>query len=270
MRKSTLTDRSPLLFGVFGDVMSSVPVCNACISFRELTSCHSLSIWEFTLSPSAAAPPKRSIHSHVWWTEVRESLARPTVVVTSRLMRRECLPGSGWTSRDEVKQRKAEEEEEEDGEAQARHGCGSSRTGDRRSPCAAVEGTKHTWGGWIYSGPLCASLVTQHALAPEICYCPNIRKRWERWKGGVANNEPPVSGFWKIFTRNKLCWEVFPFNSTKWKSIECFSLTVFTANDKQLEPFHIYFCSYLSQLYNISKEKLLTELMKSCCSSGYF
>lgn len=55
----------------------------------------------------------------------------------------------------------------------------------------------HTRGGWIYSGPLCASLVTQHALAPEICYCPTIGKRWERWKGGAVNNEPLCLAFQK-------------------------------------------------------------------------
>lgn len=93
----------------------------------------------------------------------------------------------------------------------------------------------HEVDEYIYSGPLCASLVTQHALAPEICYCPTIGKRWERWKGGAVNNEPPVSGFSKIFTRNKLHWAVFPFNSTNWKSIECLTVKVFIANSKQPE-----------------------------------
>lgn len=131
--------------------------------------------------------------------EMQHGLAGHTFVgfvcATSRLTGRKRLPGAGWTSGAEVKQREAEEEE--DWEAQAYHDCGSSRTGHRVSPCAAVEGTKHTRGGWIYSGPLCTSLATQHALAPEICFCPNIRKRWERWKGGAVNNEPPVSGFEK-------------------------------------------------------------------------
>lgn len=36
-----------------------VPVCNACISFSEFTSCHNLSSWDFTLSSSAAASQQR-------------------------------------------------------------------------------------------------------------------------------------------------------------------------------------------------------------------
>lgn len=177
------------------------------------------------------------MHTHVWWTQVQKGLARATFVdyvhVTSSLTGWNGLPGAGWTSRAELKQREAKEEE--DWEAQARHDCGSSTTGHRGSPCAVVEGTKHTGGGWIYSGPLCASLVTQHALAPEICYCPTNGKGWERWKGGAVNNEPPVFGFSKIFTWNKLHWAVFPFNSTNWKSIECLAVNVFKTNSKQLE-----------------------------------
>lgn len=180
----------------------SIPVCKACISFSELTSCHSFSIWDFTSSPSADVSPQRSIHTQVWWTEVWKSLARATFVdyvhVTSSLTGWNRLFGAGWTSAAEPKQREAEEEE--DGEAQAHHDCGSSTTGHRGSPCAVVEGTKHTRGGWIYSGPLCASLVSQHALAPEICYCPTIEKRWERWKGGAVNNEPCVWLFKNIYS----------------------------------------------------------------------
>lgn len=41
----------------------NVPVCKACISFSELTSCHSFSIWDFTSSPSAAVPPTEK-HPH--------------------------------------------------------------------------------------------------------------------------------------------------------------------------------------------------------------
>lgn len=67
------------------------------------------------------------------------------VCVTSSLTGRNCLPGAGWTSRADLKEREAEEED--DGEAQASHVCGSSTTGHRGSPGAVVEGTKHTRGG---------------------------------------------------------------------------------------------------------------------------
>lgn len=53
-----------------------LPVCKACISFSELTSCHSFSISDFTSSPSAAAPPQRSIHTQVWWTEAQKRFGK--------------------------------------------------------------------------------------------------------------------------------------------------------------------------------------------------
>lgn len=56
---------------------------------------------------------------------------------------------------------------------------GSYRTGHSGTPCTAMKRTKNTAGSSIYTGSLCAGLGTLPALAP-ICFCPNIRKRWER------------------------------------------------------------------------------------------
>lgn len=44
-----------LQLNYMADRVKAVPVCNACISFSEFTSCHNLSIWDFTSSSSPAA-----------------------------------------------------------------------------------------------------------------------------------------------------------------------------------------------------------------------
>lgn len=49
----------------------------------------------------------------------------------------------------------------------------------------------------IYTGPLYAFSAYSPCIgSSSVCFCPNIRRRWGRYKGGVANNDFLVSGFW--------------------------------------------------------------------------
>lgn len=110
--------------------LSAVPVCNACISFSEFTSCHSLSSWDLTSSPSAAAPRQEKQEKKE--TGQRNTGAEPVTAelyvmctVTSRLPRWHSLSGARWAAGAEVEQGEAKNEEDREGQ------------------------TCHVWGQWI-------------------------------------------------------------------------------------------------------------------------
>lgn len=83
---------------------STVPVCNACISFNEFTSSHNLSSWDFTSSCCAAASPQRGErkkkNTQIRCTWVENTLNIGTVLDVHRYLQTEEVKRPSWCGMD--------------------------------------------------------------------------------------------------------------------------------------------------------------------------
>lgn len=140
---------------------------------------------------------KHRTDDHRW----RFSLSPPCVchvcVVTSGLPRCHGLPGAGWTAGAEVEQGEAEDEEDREGQTCHVWVQWILQDGTQWHTLYCCERNRKTLQAalYIYWPSMCLSGCAPCIGSSSVCVCPNIRRRWERYKGGVANNDFLVSGF---------------------------------------------------------------------------